>query len=48
MADLAGLTIAAARERLRSGALGAVELTEACLDAADGAGALNAVSATSL
>ncbi len=45
MADLAGLTIVEAREGLRSGALGAVELTEACLAAADAAGALNAVSA---
>ena len=45
MADLAGLTIAAARYGLRSGAVGAVELTEACLAAADAAGALNAVAA---
>jgi aspartyl-tRNA(Asn)/glutamyl-tRNA(Gln) amidotransferase subunit A len=45
MADLAGLTIAAAREELRAGDIGAVELTEACLAAADAAGALNAVTA---
>ena len=37
------LTIAEARERLRSGEIGAVELTEACLAAAEAAGALNAV-----
>ena len=45
MADLRGLTIAEARDRLRSGALGAVELTEACLGAVEAAGKLNAVSA---
>jgi aspartyl-tRNA(Asn)/glutamyl-tRNA(Gln) amidotransferase subunit A len=45
MADLAGLTIAEARERLRTGDVGAVELAEACLSAADAAGALNAVTA---
>ena len=45
MAGLASLTIAEARDRLRSGAIGAVELTEACLAAADAAGALNAVTA---
>ncbi|MFN3955491.1 MAG: Asp-tRNA(Asn)/Glu-tRNA(Gln) amidotransferase subunit GatA [Pararhodobacter sp.] len=36
------LTIAAARDALRRGDLGAVELTEACLSAIEGAGALNA------
>jgi aspartyl-tRNA(Asn)/glutamyl-tRNA(Gln) amidotransferase subunit A len=45
MTELAGLTIAAARDRLRSGALGAVELTEASLAAAEASGALNAFSA---
>lgn len=45
MAGLASLTIAEARDRLRSGAIGAVELTRACLAEADGAGTLNAVSA---
>ncbi len=44
MAGLSGLTIAEARDRLRSGAIGATELTEACLGAADAAGALNAFS----
>ena len=43
--DLAALTIAEARERLRSGDLGAIELTEACLRAAGQATALNAFSA---
>jgi aspartyl-tRNA(Asn)/glutamyl-tRNA(Gln) amidotransferase subunit A len=43
--SLSGLTIAEARERLRSGALGAAELAEACVAAAEGAGALNAFSA---
>ena len=47
MADLAGLTIAEARERLRSGAIGAAELTEAGINAAEGAGALNAFTALS-
>ncbi|HVL19390.1 MAG TPA: Asp-tRNA(Asn)/Glu-tRNA(Gln) amidotransferase subunit GatA [Amaricoccus sp.] len=45
MTDLASLTITDARDRLRSGAIGAVELTEACLAAAEGAAALNAVTA---
>jgi aspartyl-tRNA(Asn)/glutamyl-tRNA(Gln) amidotransferase subunit A len=44
-ADLAALTIAEARDRLRRREIGAVELTEACLAAADAARALNAVSA---
>ena len=44
MTDLASLTIAEARDRLRSGAIGAIELTEACLAAAEAAAALNAVS----
>ena len=38
-------TIAEARDRLRSGDLGAIELTEACLRAAEEATALNAFSA---
>jgi len=45
MTDLASLTIAEARDGLRSGAIGAVELTDACLAAAEGAAALNAVTA---
>ena len=45
MTDLASLTIAEARDRLRSGDIGAVELTDACLAAAEGAAALNAVTA---
>jgi aspartyl-tRNA(Asn)/glutamyl-tRNA(Gln) amidotransferase subunit A len=47
MSALAGLTIAGAREALRAGRIGAVELTEACLAAAEGARALNAFSAIS-
>ena len=43
MSDLNTLTIAAARDALRKGETSAVELTEACLAAADAAGALNAV-----
>ncbi len=43
MSDLNALTIAEARDKLRAGEVTAVELTEACLKAADGAGALNAV-----
>ena len=39
---LNALTIAEARDRLRSGDVTSVELTEACLAAIDGAGALNA------
>ncbi len=42
MADLNKLTIAEARDRLRSGDLTSVDLTEACLGAIAGAGALNA------
>jgi aspartyl-tRNA(Asn)/glutamyl-tRNA(Gln) amidotransferase subunit A len=42
---LAGLTIAEARDRLRAGTLGAVELTEASLAAAEAAAPLNAFSA---
>ncbi len=45
MADLGSLGIAEARDALRNGALGAVELAEASLAAVEGAGALNAVSA---
>ena len=45
MADLPGLTIAAAREGLRSGAIDAVELTEACLSAAEASAPLNAFTA---
>ena len=43
MSDLAGLTIAEARDRLAAGDLTARQLTEACLSALDGAAALNAV-----
>jgi aspartyl-tRNA(Asn)/glutamyl-tRNA(Gln) amidotransferase subunit A len=43
--ELAALTIAEARRRLRSGDIGAVELTEASLAASEAAGALNAFSA---
>jgi aspartyl-tRNA(Asn)/glutamyl-tRNA(Gln) amidotransferase subunit A len=45
MAPTGGLTIAEARDALRSGTIGAMELTEACLAAAERAGALNAFSA---
>ena len=45
MTDLASLTIAEARDRLRSGEIGAVELTDACLEAATDSAALNAFSA---
>jgi aspartyl-tRNA(Asn)/glutamyl-tRNA(Gln) amidotransferase subunit A len=47
MAALPDLTIAEAREGLRAGSIGAVELTEACLAAAEGSRALNAFSAIS-
>jgi aspartyl-tRNA(Asn)/glutamyl-tRNA(Gln) amidotransferase subunit A len=40
--DLATLTIAEARDRLRAGEFTAAELTEACLRASEAAGALNA------
>lgn len=40
--DPARLTLAEARDALRSGSLGAVELTEACLAAAEAGSALNA------
>ena len=40
--SLNALTIAEARDKLRAGDVTAVELTEACLAAIDGAGALNA------
>ena len=43
MTDLNALTIAEARDKLRAGEITAVELTEACLKAAGGAKALNAV-----
>ncbi len=43
MSDLNALTIAEARDKLRAGDVTSVELTEACLKAAEGAGALNAV-----
>ena len=43
MTDLNALTIAEARDNLRAGEITSVELTEACLKAADGAKALNAV-----
>ncbi|MBT8408721.1 MAG: Asp-tRNA(Asn)/Glu-tRNA(Gln) amidotransferase subunit GatA [Alphaproteobacteria bacterium] len=42
MADLNALTIAEARDKLRAKEISATELTEACLAAIDGAGALNA------
>ncbi|HQU69865.1 MAG TPA: Asp-tRNA(Asn)/Glu-tRNA(Gln) amidotransferase subunit GatA [Albidovulum sp.] len=42
MSDLNKLTIAAARDALRKGDVTSAELTEACLSAIDGAGALNA------
>ena len=45
MADISGLSIAAARDGLRAGDLGAVELTRAAVDAAEAASALNAFSA---
>ena len=43
MTDLNALTIAEARDKLRAGEITSVELTEACLKAADSAKALNAV-----
>lgn len=43
--SLTDLTLAEARARLRSGDLGAIELAEASIEAAAGAGALNAFSA---
>jgi aspartyl-tRNA(Asn)/glutamyl-tRNA(Gln) amidotransferase subunit A len=46
MTALNSLTIAEARTGLRAGDFTAVELTEACLAAIDGAGALNAFCAT--
>jgi len=42
MADLNKLGLAQARDALRKGDVTSVELTEACLDAIEGAGALNA------
>ncbi|MFD1796303.1 Asp-tRNA(Asn)/Glu-tRNA(Gln) amidotransferase subunit GatA [Paracoccus aurantiacus] len=42
MSDLNRLTIAEARDGMRAGKLSSVELTEACLNAIDGAGTLNA------
>jgi aspartyl-tRNA(Asn)/glutamyl-tRNA(Gln) amidotransferase subunit A len=45
MSGLAGLTIAEARAQLRAGKLGAVELGDASLAAADASGPLNAFSA---
>ncbi|MFO1208676.1 MAG: Asp-tRNA(Asn)/Glu-tRNA(Gln) amidotransferase subunit GatA [Amaricoccus sp.] len=45
MPELASLTIAEARDGLRNGRVGAVELAEASLAAADAAGALKAVTA---
>jgi aspartyl-tRNA(Asn)/glutamyl-tRNA(Gln) amidotransferase subunit A len=44
MTELAKLTISEARDQLRAGAIGAGELTEACLAAANAATALNAFS----
>lgn len=43
MSDLNTLTIADARDKLRSGDIKAVELTQACLEAADAGKVLNAV-----
>ncbi|MEQ9041557.1 MAG: Asp-tRNA(Asn)/Glu-tRNA(Gln) amidotransferase subunit GatA [Silicimonas sp.] len=43
MTDVNSLTIAEARDKLRAGEITAVELTEACLKAANAAKALNAV-----
>ena len=43
MTELNTLTIAEARDRLRSGDVTSVELTEACLDAAEAGKTLNAV-----
>ena len=43
MSDLNSLTIAEARDKLRSGEISAVDLTEACLAATEAASALNAV-----
>ena len=43
MTDLNALTIAEARDKLRSGEITSKELTESCLAAADAASALNAV-----
>ena len=42
MSDLNKLTLAEARDRLRTGDVTSVALTEACLGAIDAAGALNA------
>ena len=42
MSDLNSLTIAEARDAMRAGKLSSVELTDACLTAIEGAGALNA------
>ncbi|MBY6152122.1 Asp-tRNA(Asn)/Glu-tRNA(Gln) amidotransferase subunit GatA [Vannielia litorea] len=42
MSDLTKLTIAGARDALRKGETTSVEITEACLSAIEGAGALNA------
>lgn len=42
MSDLNKLTIADARDNLRAGKISALELTDACLTAIEGAGALNA------
>ena len=42
MTELNELTIAEARDRLRKGDVTSVELTDACLSAIEGAGALNA------
>ncbi|MEM9757178.1 MAG: amidase family protein, partial [Pseudomonadota bacterium] len=44
MSELTKLTISDARDALRRGDVTSVELTEACLDAIDGAAALNAVA----
>ncbi|WP_424929532.1 Asp-tRNA(Asn)/Glu-tRNA(Gln) amidotransferase subunit GatA [Amaricoccus tamworthensis] len=44
MSDITGLTISEARDRLRSGDVGAVELAEGCVSAAKASGELNAYS----
>jgi aspartyl/glutamyl-tRNA(Asn/Gln) amidotransferase subunit A (EC 6.3.5.-) len=42
MTDLAGLTIAEARDRMRKGDVASSELTEACIKSIQAAGVLNA------
>jgi len=45
MSDLTKLTIADARDKMRAGDVSSSEITEACIAAVDGGGALNAYSA---